>query len=354
MKRGVKIVVGGVAAAAGLRYVRRRRRIDFRGKSVLISGGSRGLGLELAREFARRGSRIALLAREEEEMERATRDLERAGADVLGVRCDVRDADDVSTAVARVLGVRGRIDVLVNAAGVIQAAPLVHMTNRDFEEALDVHFWGPLRLCREVIPWMRPGSRIVNVSSIGGLVPVPHMLPYVASKFALTGLSEGLGAELSGRGIRVTTVCPGLMRTGSHVNARFKGRHEDEFAWFSIAAALPIFSTSSRSAARRIVRACRSGEPFVIITPQARALHLFHAIAPNLFSELAHFTARLLPSPAAAGGGRERAGWQSRSALAPSMLTRLADRAVGRNNELPDEIAAAYFAGDSEEAGDPE
>lgn len=335
-------VAMGAIAAAG--YVRKRSRaMDFRGASVVISGGSRGLGLVLAREFGRKGARLTLLARDEAELSRAAVDLRRTGVDVNVQRCDVRKVDEVCAAVQRVLDTRGRVDVLANVAGVIQAAPLEHITTEDFEEAMQVHFWGPLHLTRELVPRMEPGSRIVNISSIGGVVPVPHMLPYVASKFALTGYSEGLRAELSRRKVYVTTICPGLMRTGSHVNARFKGRHPDEFTWFSVAAALPLLSTTPEAAARSIVRACRYATPFKVLTPQARMLHLFHAVAPNLFARLMDASAGLLPPPATVGGGREQPGWQSRSALAPSLLTRLADRAIRRNNELTEEQAALYF-----------
>lgn len=94
------------------------------------------------------------------------------------------------------------------------------------------------------------GGRIVNVSSVGGKIGVPHLLPYTASKFALTGLSEGLRVELKRERILVTTVCPGLMRTGSPRNALFRGKHKREYAWFAIADSLPLLSISAESAAR--------------------------------------------------------------------------------------------------------
>lgn len=345
MSTMARFVGGGITTLAALRFALRRwRQIDLEGASVLISGGSRGLGLELAREFARHGSRIALLARDEAELDRARTDLQGRGAEVLVWQCDIRNPDDVATAVGRVLDIRGHIDVLVNVAGVIQVGPMEHMDREDFEQAMAVHFWGPLDLSREVIPAMRPGSRIVNISSIGGLVAVPHLLPYTTSKFAMTGLSDGLRSELSRRGIRVTTVCPGLMRTGSHVNARVKGRHEEEFTWFSLGSGLPLFSTTSRSAARKIVRACRFGDPYLIITPQARLLHLFNSVTPNLSAGVLNLTAQLLPPPTSREGNLDKPGRKSRSPFAPSILTRLADRAIRRNNELTDEAAVEYFA----------
>ena len=134
-----------------------------------------------------------------------------------------------------------------------------------------VHLWGPLETMQAAVPQMRrQGSgRIVNISSVGGKVGVPHLVPYSASKFALTGLSEGLRAELMKDGIVVTNVCPGLMRTGSPRNAVFKGKHRAEYAWFSISDALPVTSIQVERAARQIIAACKRGDAELIITTQA-------------------------------------------------------------------------------------
>ena len=160
------------------------------------------------------------------------------------------------------------VDVLINNAGVIQVGPLEHMEHEDFENAMATHFWGPLHLMLELIPSMRRRGfgRIVNISSIGGRVAVPHLAPYSASKFALTGLSDAVRAELAPYGIRVTTVCPGLMRTGSPMNAQVKGQHEAEYAWFAIADSLPGFSMSAERAADQILSACAHGDPELTIS----------------------------------------------------------------------------------------
>ena len=107
---------------------------------------------------------------------------------------------------------------MVNNAGMIQVGPLATTTKEDFVTALDVMFWGTLYPTLAVLPQMRARGRghIVNITSIGDLVSVPHLLPYTCAKFAAVGLSEGLRAELGPVGIRVTTVVPGLMRTGSY------------------------------------------------------------------------------------------------------------------------------------------
>lgn len=309
---------------------------------MIITGGSRGLGLELARRFAEEGARLTLLARDKEELDRARQELAATGADVLIHPCDVRDQEQVKGAVHFVLGERGRIDVLVNNAGVIQVGPVEHMEPADFKEALDVHTWGPFHMMHAAVPIMKEqgGGRIVNIASIGGLVAVPHLLPYVMSKFALTGLSDGMRAELAKDNIHVTTVCPGLMRTGSHVNALFKGQHEKEFAWFALSNALPLFSTRARRAAKKIVEACRRGTARLIITPQARLLHALNALAPELAATLLNLAGCLLPGAAQADGERRRPGWASRTSAAPSVLTWLADKAALRNNELHGKAAS--------------
>lgn len=324
------------AVAAGYvawRILRVGRRFDFRQASVLITGGSRGLGLELARLFAAEGAKLTLLARDPEELERARRELSDHEGDVLVRTCDVGDREDAERAIDFVVKTRGRIDVLINNAGIVQVGPWEHMALEDFEEAMAVHAWGPLYLIRAAVPHMRGegGGRIVNISSIGGLVAVPHILPYSMSKFALTGLSDGVRAELAKDGIRVTTVAPGLMRTGSHVNAFTKGQHEKEFAWFAAGAGL--LSTSSRHAARRILEACRYGEARVVLTPQARLLQAANSLLPGLTAAGMILASRLLPGPTGRAGDRVRRGWESVSGLAPSFLTRRADRAIARNNE---------------------
>ncbi len=177
------------------------------------------------------------------------------------------------------------------------------------------------------------GGRIVNIASIGGKIGVPHLVPYSASKFALVGLSEGMRAELAKDGVIITTVCPGLMRTGSPRNANFKGRHRAEYAWFSISDALPVTSIQAERAARQIVSACRRGDAELIISTQAVLAVKFRAFFPEATADILAIVNKLLPGPG--GIGRKRAkGKESESALAPSILTALSDSAAKRNNEL--------------------
>ena len=333
---GLALGLGGGSLVIA-RAMRLRRAIDFFGKTVVIFGGSRGLGLVMARQFAAEGARVVLVARDEGELMRAEADLRDRGLEASIIACDIRNRADVDAAIARVVRECQTIDVLVNNAGITQVGPIAHMAVDDFEDAMATHFWGPLFAILAALPHMRSGGagRIVNISSIGGKIAVPHLVPYSASKFALTGLSEGLHAELARDGIAVTTVCPGLMRTGSTYNARFKGRHRREFAWFHLFDSMPVLSADAGVAARQIVEACRYGDPELIITVGARLAVLLQAISPSAMARATTLANRLLPSVARDGGNQQRSGWQSTSRLAPSFLTALSDRATIENGELP-------------------
>lgn len=329
------LLAGGAIAAAATIARFARRTFDLRGKVVFITGGSRGLGLLLAREVARRGARVAICGRDQDTLVRAADDLRRRGAGVMALACDVTLQDEVRRTIGQILREWRRIDVLINNAGIIQSGPMEVMTLDDYRQAMETHFWGPLYAILEVLPAMRRrgGGRIVNISSIGGKISVPHLLPYSASKFALVGLSEGLRAELAKDGIVVTTVCPGLMRTGSPRNALFKGKHRAEYAWFTISDSLPGASMSADRAARQIVRAFCRGDAEVILSLPAIAAQKAHGLAPGLVSTAMGWVNRLLPAPGGIGAEAAR-GHQSESLWTRSPLTALTARAALRNNEM--------------------
>jgi short-subunit dehydrogenase len=337
---GTAIGVGAIAALTLLG--RKSRGFDFENKVVLITGGSRGLGLVLARELAKEGARLAICARDGEELARAREELQAAGAEVFDIICDVREQQQVDRMVEDVCTRFGQIDVLINNAGVIQVGPLEVQTQEDFENALAIHFWAPFYTMQAVLPQMkkRGAGRIVNIASIGAKVAVPHLAPYCASKFALLGLSNALRGELYKDNIFVTTVCPGLMRTGSHINAIFKGKKEIEYALFSLMDALPLTSISAERAARQIVEACRSGDAELIITQQAKLAAKANALFPETVARIMGLVNQILP--AAGGIGTSHAlGKDSTSFASPSILTALADRASIKNNELaPNEYLA--------------
>ena len=336
--RQIAGVAGGLGALLAAMAWRRRTAFDFAGKSIVIAGGSRGLGLVIARELAAEGGRITLMARDAEELARARRDLEARGADsVHTVLCDIRERGQVEHAIAEIGTLRGGIDVLINNAGVIQVGPIEHMGLQDFENAMDTHFYGPLYTIFAALPYLKQSraARLVNISSIGGKIAVPHLLPYSSSKFALVGLSAGLRSELAKYGIGVTTVCPGLMRTGSTYNAMFKGQHRAEFAWLHLADATPGLTVHARRAARQIIEACRRGDAELIVGLPAKLAALMNATCPQTTATLMTLANRLLPRPDGRAGTEQRPGWQSASRLAPSILSRLSDRATRDNNEAP-------------------
>ena len=296
-RRTLSAAAGLGLALAGRELFQRWREADLRGQVALVTGGSRGLGLLIARQLAREGCQLAICARDEAELERARRDLERHGSEVATVRCDVSDREQVERMVAEVRARYGRIDLLVNNAGVIQVGPLESMTVRDFEDAMAVMFWGAVYPTLALLPEMRDrgSGRIVNVTSIGGKISPPHLVPYNAAKFAAVGFSEGLRAELARDGVSVTTVVPGLMRTGSGLNAFFKGQREKEYAWFGPAASLPFLSMDAERAAHRIVQAAKRGEAEVLLTLPATLAARFHGLFPGLTADALGVVNRAFP-----------------------------------------------------------
>jgi NAD(P)-dependent dehydrogenase (short-subunit alcohol dehydrogenase family) len=336
MKRHILLATGlGLLAARALR--RRSRRWDLAGRSVLVTGGSRGLGLVIARQLVREGARVAICGRDEATLERARAELSGADGHVLAMVCDVSRQDEVERFVARATSELGPIDALVNNAGVITVGPVDTMSVEDFRLAMETNFWGPLYAIMAVLPPMRRRrtGRIVNVASIGGKISVPHLLPYSASKFALVGLSEGLRAELAREGIQVSTICPGLMRTGSPRHALFKGRHRAEYAWFSISDSLPFTSIPVEQAAAEIVDTLRGGDAYRVLSRPAQLGSLLHAILPGATMDLLGAVNRVLPRSGRSSLREAVSGSESTSMFSPSFLTRLGDEAARRNNETP-------------------
>jgi NAD(P)-dependent dehydrogenase (short-subunit alcohol dehydrogenase family) len=295
-----------VAAGAGLaarELVRRRAGYDLHGKVALVTGGSRGLGFALAGALIDEGARVVICGRDPERLEQA-RALLAARGDVRAIRCDVSNRSEVEAMIASV----GRVDVLVNNAGVIAVGPIETSRVEDFEEMHAIMFWGVVYPTLAVLPQMteRGEGRIVNVTSIGGKISVPFLLSYNAAKFAAVGFSEGLRTELAGKGVSVTTVVPGLMRTGSYVAALFKGQRRTLYSLFTPISATPLSTISGRRAARKIVAAMKRGDPELIMTAHANLAARVNGVAPATTQRVLGLVARTLPK----GGGVEPVpGW---------------------------------------------
>lgn len=329
--RTVRTGVTAAAACAALwrLVVGRRGSGDFAGQVVLITGGSRGLGLALARRLAAEQARLVVCARDAAGIEAAGKELESLGAEVLAVACDVGDADAVERLAAAARERFGRVDVLVANAGIISVGPLETQTRADFVAAVDTMLWGVINPVLAVLPAMRArrSGTIVVITSIGGKISAPHLLPYNTAKFGAVGFAEGLRAEVAKDGVRVVTVVPGLMRTGSPVNAWFKGQHRAEYGWFTVSDSIPVLSTGVERAVRRILEAAHRGKPEVILTIPAHLAVRLHGLAPALTIRLLSVANRLLPRPVDNGTGRWR-GRESESAVTRSPLTALTRRAA--------------------------
>jgi NAD(P)-dependent dehydrogenase (short-subunit alcohol dehydrogenase family) len=196
---------------------------------------------------------------------------------------------------------------------------------------MDTMFWGVVYPTLEVLPQMLEGrsGNIVNITSIAGRMSVPHLLPYCCAKFAAVGFSEGLRAELGKENIKVTTVLPGLMRTGSYKNAEMKGNFQAEYSWFALSSTTPLTTISAAGAARRIALAVRMGEADVVLTPQAKLAALAHGVAPGLTADVLGVANRFLPKPAGSPTER-RFGRDIDAPLADSFITTLGERAADK------------------------
>jgi short-subunit dehydrogenase len=316
MKRSHIFALAAAGSALGIRRMLSMKWL--RNQVVLITGGSRGLGLLLAREAARQGAKLAICARDATELLRAQEELAHQ-TEVLAIGADVSDELQARALVDETLTRYGRIDVLINCAGMIQVAPMEALRLADYRAAMETNFFGVLHTSLAVLPHFRArrAGRIVNICSVGGAIAVPHLLPYSASKFAAVGFSQGLTEEVAHDGISVTTVLPGVMRTGSHVN--IQASSEREFAWFSVAASVPGISSSAERAARKILREAGYGRRVTHIGMSARLAHAAQGLAPNLVVRALTLVSELLPFA---------------PEQVPAWLTALGDRQSLLNNEL--------------------
>lgn len=344
LKQTLAVVGGlGLGVLALQQWSRRQSPSDLYGHVALITGASRGLGLLLAHEYAQAGCRLVICARDEQELAWARAELQQTGAEVLAIRCDISDQAQVDQMVSRATDHYGRIDILVNNAGIIDVGPLQNREIADFERALDTMYWGPLYAIWAVLPQMcaRGLGRIVNITSIGGKVSIPHLLPYASAKFATVGLSEGLRAELAKDGIVVTTIVPGLMRTGSFLNASFKGKRQGEFTWFSLGSSLPFISMDAGQAARHIVEATQRGDALRVLSMPARLLATFHNHLPGVTADLLGLVNRVILPDDQPGATVSARGMDVQEKLPTvrahllKILTTLGQKAAVRLHQLP-------------------
>ncbi|MFI0785926.1 SDR family NAD(P)-dependent oxidoreductase [Streptomyces lydicus] len=313
---------------------------SIRGLTAVVTGGSRGLGLLMAGELMKRGCHVVLLARDEAELGRAVTKLGRLPCgSVRSVVCDVRDGAAVRARMDEIVRDNGRLDIVLANAGIIQVGPADALGTEGFRDALDSIFNGALHTALAALPHLRRspvGGRLALVGSVGGLLAVPHLLPYSCAKAAVAALAEGLHAEEAVHGVTVTGIHPGLMRTGSHLHARFGGDRRREYAWFQTLAGAPLLSMNAERAAERIVSAVQRRRHRIVLTPAAKLGARAHGVAPVATTRLVSLIGRVLPRD---GGGGTAEGFRVEAEDQPParrlrrVLGVLNERAAGRLNQ---------------------
>lgn len=271
---------------------------SLKDKVVVITGGSTGLGLALARKLAREGCVLALCARSEEDLELTKLEFITHGFKIFTSVCDVSVPEEVDGFIESVLARFGKIDILVNNAGVITVGAMESFGLEDYERAMDIMYWGIVHSTRAVLPHFKAKNdgQIINITSIGGIVPIPQLHPYVAAKYAATGFSLAMAAELRKDKIAVTTVAPGLMRTGSFINALFQKGNRKEFKLFAAMSTAPGITISADKAVRDILSAIRHKKIFTILGVPAKVIHELNHFFPETMIRLFGFMNRFVPA----------------------------------------------------------
>jgi NAD(P)-dependent dehydrogenase (short-subunit alcohol dehydrogenase family) len=254
----------------------------------------------IARHAAEQRARLVLAARDEDDLSQAAADLRQLGSpDVLIVPTDVSDQDQCRRLIERTVEHFGRIDVLINNAGIILVGPLQAMTVDDYRRLMAVNFWGAVYTTMAALPFMRARQfgRIANISSIGGKVAAPHLAPYNVSKFALAGVSESLRSELVRENIYVPGIYPMTIRTGGHTHAWFKGDQKAEYAWFGLSDTIPGLSASAERSARAVLRAVCDGEANLFVGLPCRVAAALNNLVPGWTAEALTLINQTLPAP---------------------------------------------------------
>jgi NAD(P)-dependent dehydrogenase (short-subunit alcohol dehydrogenase family) len=262
------------------------------GRIAVVTGAGSGIGRATARELARRRARVHVVDIDRARAEAVAEELARTGAEAWAHEVDVRDAAAVEALAERVYAQHGRTDVLVNNAGIGFSAHVHEMSLDDWRAVLDVNLHGVIHGVHAFVPRMIDqggDAHIVNVASILGLLGVPTMSAYCASKFAIVGLSECLGAELAPFGIAVTTACPGVIATDI-VRAARMGASVDAHKRRIVELYRRVGIAPDR-VARDIVRAVMRAAPLALTLGGSYPALLLHRFAPRLyrrFARIAH------------------------------------------------------------------
>ena len=262
-----------------------RQPLDLAGKVVLITGGAGGLGQALAAALLDAGAAVALLDLTAGPLDAVAA---RLGADRVSTHlADVTDQASVDRAVAEVLDRHGRVDVLVNNAGISLAGSFLDSTPQQIEQVLDVNLCGAVRVLHAVLPHLPPGGHLVSIASMSGVVGMPFSSAYSASKFGLRGLTETLALELPERGVGVSLVLLGGTNTGLTDNLRYAEHTPEPMrARLRKATERSTAVTSAPAAADAVVAGLRRRRPTIVVGPDARVMVTLSRVAPRLLRRL--------------------------------------------------------------------
>lgn len=198
--------------------------IDFSKKVVVITGGSSGMGRAFAKELVSRNAQVIILARNKEKLQKVVADLKTTPKSIIGMVCDVAEYDMVKKAIAEVVSLYGRVDMVLNAAGVGMYKPVQETSMKEFHDVMNINYFGTVNVVKEVLPIMlkQKSGIIVNISSVAGKGAFPWITAYAGSKFAVAGFTEGLYYDVNDQGIKVLLICPGAVNTNFFNTPSFK------------------------------------------------------------------------------------------------------------------------------------
>lgn len=237
-------------------------RAPLEAPRALITGAASGIGRSTALELARRGYRVALVDIDGPGLAALEEEIRSAGGVAHGFQADLASAGDIEAVAQDVLRELGGVDLLLNNVGVAVVAPLLEISEEDWDWILSINLRAAIRLTRAILPSMlaRGSGQIAFTASMAGLMGAPGMLAYSTTKFALVGFAEALRLDVIDHGIDVTVVCPGYVRTNLHRATRYRN---DGFARL-LDAPPSWYGVSSEKAARKIMDAIAQRRPLLV------------------------------------------------------------------------------------------